>query len=53
MTSTRSCHGWLANLTRSASVRMQVTRVVFMDGTRTPFDGKLGRKAARERDHGV
>ena len=46
---------WLAGELDSVrlSVRMQVTRVVFMDGTRTPFDGKLGRKAARERDHGV
>jgi hypothetical protein len=32
------------------SVRMQVTRVVFMVGAKALFDGKLGREAARERD---
>jgi hypothetical protein len=32
------------------SVRMQVTRVVFMVGTKALFDGKLSRDAARERD---
>jgi hypothetical protein len=31
------------------SVRMQVTRVVFMIGVKAYLDGKLGREAARER----
>jgi hypothetical protein len=37
----------LANLTRSASVRMQVTRVVFAIGVKALLDGWLGREAAR------
>jgi len=32
------------------SVRMQVTRVVFMIGVKALLDGKLGREAARERN---
>ena len=32
------------------SVRMQVTRVVFMVGVKAMLDGKLSRDAARERD---
>ena len=32
------------------SIRMQVTRVVFMVGVKAMLDGKLSREAARERD---
>jgi hypothetical protein len=32
------------------SVRMQVTRIVFMIGMKAMREGKLGREAARERD---
>jgi hypothetical protein len=32
------------------SIRMQVTRVVFMVGVKAMLDGKLSRDAARERD---
>jgi hypothetical protein len=33
------------------SVRMQVMRIVFAIGVKALLDGKLGREAARERDH--
>jgi hypothetical protein len=47
---TRSCHGRLANLTRSGiSVLMQATRVVFTICLKAVLDGRLGREAARER----
>ena len=33
------------------SVRMQVMRIVLAIGAKPLLDGKLGREAARERDH--